>query len=88
MRESHRECQVGDSPEWRGTVKRWNGTRGPLAELPTTYVRQLYVDALVFSIEALRHLVSVLGADRIGRRRVRPFPSVRPVRPARRGAGR
>ena len=38
---------------------------GPLARRPTEYVKQLYVDALVFTGDALRHLVSVLGADRI-----------------------
>ena len=47
---------------------------GPLAELPTTYVKQLYVDALVFSSEALRHLVSVLGASRIVIGTDYPFP--------------
>ena len=36
-----------------------------LARRPTEYVKQLFVDALVFTGDALRHLVSVLGADRI-----------------------
>ena len=47
---------------------------GPLAELPTTYISQLYVDALVFSSEALRHLVSVVGAGRIVIGTDYPFP--------------
>ena len=47
---------------------------GPLVELPTTYVKQLYVDALVFSSEALRHLVSVVGASRIVIGTDYPFP--------------
>ena len=37
----------------------------PLAQRPTEYVKQLYVDALVFSSEALRHLVGVVGASQI-----------------------
>ena len=37
----------------------------PLAQRPTEYVKQLYIDALVFSSEALRHLVAVVGASRI-----------------------
>ncbi len=47
---------------------------GPLAELPTTYISQLYVDALVFSGDALRHLVSVVGASRIVIGTDYPFP--------------
>ena len=47
---------------------------GPLAELPTTYISRLYVDALVFSSEALRHLVAVVGAGRIVIGTDYPFP--------------
>jgi predicted TIM-barrel fold metal-dependent hydrolase len=47
---------------------------GPLARRPTDYVKQLYVDALVFSSEALRHLVSVVGASRVVIGTDYPFP--------------
>ena len=47
---------------------------GPLAQLPTAYVRRLYVDALVFSSEALRHLVAVVGAGQIVIGTDYPFP--------------
>ena len=47
---------------------------GPLAQRPTAYVKQLYVDALVFSSEALRHLVSVVGASRVVIGTDYPFP--------------
>ena len=47
---------------------------GPLAQRPTDYVRRLYVDALVFSGDALRHLVAVLGASQIVIGSDYPFP--------------
>ena len=47
---------------------------GPLAKRPTEYVEQFYVDALVFSSAALRHLVSVVGASRIVIGTDYPFP--------------
>ena len=47
---------------------------GPLARRPTDYVKQLYVDALVFTHTALRHLVSVVGASRIVIGTDYPFP--------------
>ena len=47
---------------------------GPLALRPTDHVKQLYVDALVFSSEALSHLVSVLGANRIVMGTDYPYP--------------
>ena len=37
-----------------------------LKKKPTEYLKQIYVDSLVFSPEALRHLVTVVGADHIG----------------------
>lgn len=37
----------------------------PLAKKPTDYLKQLYYDSLVFTPEALRHLVAEVGADRI-----------------------
>ena len=37
-------------------------------------MKQLYVDALVFSSEALSHLVSVLGANRIVMGTDYPYP--------------
>ncbi len=38
---------------------------GPLNKRPTEYVKQLYSDSLVFTSEALRHLVAVLGVSQI-----------------------
>ncbi len=48
-----------------GCATRPEQCTGPLARRPTDYVKQLYVDALVFTGDALRHLVSVVGANRI-----------------------
>ncbi|PYU22672.1 MAG: hypothetical protein DMG32_17650 [Acidobacteria bacterium] len=45
-----------------------------LKKKPTEYLRQIYVDSLVFSPEALRHLVAVVGADHIGLGTDYPFP--------------
>ena len=38
---------------------------GPLNKRPTEYVKQLYFDSLIFTSEALRHLVAVSGASQI-----------------------
>src|SRR6266508_2655783 len=46
----------------------------PLAKKPTEYLRQLYFDSLVFTPEALRHLVAETGADRIVMGTDYPFP--------------
>ena len=45
-----------------------------LKKKPTEYLKQIYVDSLVFSPEALRHLVAVVGADHIGLGTDYPFP--------------
>lgn len=45
-----------------------------LKKKPTEYLRQIYVDSLVFSPEALRHLVAVVGPDHIGLGTDYPFP--------------
>ena len=45
-----------------------------LKKKPTEYLRQIYVDSLVFSPEALRHLIAVVGADHIGLGTDYPFP--------------
>jgi aminocarboxymuconate-semialdehyde decarboxylase len=43
---------------------------------PSAYLRQLYFDSLVFTPEALRHLVAEVGADRIVVGTDYPFPWV------------
>ena len=43
---------------------------------PTEYLRQIYVDSLVFTPEALRHLVAVVGIDHIMIGTDYPFPWV------------
>ena len=43
---------------------------------PSEYLRQLYFDSLVFTPEALRHLVAEVGADRIMVGTDYPFPWV------------
>jgi aminocarboxymuconate-semialdehyde decarboxylase len=45
-----------------------------LKKKPTEYLKQIYVDSLVFSPEALRHLVAVVGADHIGLGTDYPYP--------------
>jgi aminocarboxymuconate-semialdehyde decarboxylase len=47
---------------------------GTLRKKPTEYLRQLYFDSLVFTPEALRHLVAETGADRIVMGTDYPFP--------------
>ena len=47
---------------------------------PTEYLKQIYVDSLVFTPEGLRHLIAVMGAGQIGLGTDYPFPwSVTPV---------
>jgi aminocarboxymuconate-semialdehyde decarboxylase len=45
-----------------------------LKKKPTEYLKQIYVDSLVFSPEALRHLVAVVGAEHIGLGTDYPYP--------------
>jgi len=47
---------------------------------PTEYMKQIYVDSLVFTPEALRHLIAVVGVNQIGLGTDYPFPwSTAPV---------
>src|SRR6059036_1267077 len=46
----------------------------PLKKKPTEYLRQLYFDALVFTPEALRHLVAEVGSGQIVMGTDYPFP--------------
>jgi aminocarboxymuconate-semialdehyde decarboxylase len=41
---------------------------------PSEYLKQIYVDTIVFNPEALRHLVAVVGAGQIGLGTDYPFP--------------
>jgi aminocarboxymuconate-semialdehyde decarboxylase len=45
-----------------------------LKKKPTEYLKQIYIDSLVFSPEALRHLVAVVGPDHIGLGTDYPYP--------------
>ncbi|HUF90986.1 MAG TPA: amidohydrolase family protein [Candidatus Limnocylindria bacterium] len=47
---------------------------GTLRKRPTEYLRQLYVDSIVFTSEALRHLVAEMGAGQILMGTDYPFP--------------
>src|SRR5882757_10710975 len=51
-----------------------NCTKVTLKKHPTEYLRQLYFDSLVFSPEALRHLVASCGASQIMIGTDYPFP--------------
>jgi aminocarboxymuconate-semialdehyde decarboxylase len=46
----------------------------PLKKRPTEYLRQLYFDSIVFTPEALRHLVAECGASQIVMGTDYPFP--------------
>jgi len=45
-----------------------------LQKQPTEYLKQIYVDTIVFNSEGLRHLIAVMGASRIGLGTDYPFP--------------
>jgi len=45
-----------------------------LSKRPTEYLKQIYVDSLVFSSEALRHLIAVCGITQIVLGTDHPFP--------------
>jgi aminocarboxymuconate-semialdehyde decarboxylase len=49
----------------------------PLKKKPTEYLRQLYFDSLVFTPEALRHLVAETGSGQIVMGTDYPFPWTR-----------
>src|SRR3989475_8009567 len=46
----------------------------PLKKKPTEYLRQLYYDSIIFTPEALRHLVSQVGSSQIVMGTDHPFP--------------
>lgn len=46
----------------------------PLSKKPTEYLRQIYVDTIVFTSEALRHLAAEMGAGQIVMGTDYPFP--------------
>ena len=46
----------------------------PLKKKPTEYLRQLYYDSLVFTPEALRHLVAETGTGQIVMGTDYPYP--------------
>ena len=46
----------------------------PLRKPPAEYLKQIYVDSLVFTPEALRHLVTVMGPEHIMLGTDYPFP--------------
>jgi aminocarboxymuconate-semialdehyde decarboxylase len=48
--------------------------KGKINKAPTAYLKQLYVDSLVFSSEALRHLIAVCGISQIVLGTDYPFP--------------
>ncbi len=51
-----------------------------LKKKPTEYLKQLYFDTIVFTPEALRHLIAVVGAGQLGLGTDYPFPwTVTPV---------
>jgi aminocarboxymuconate-semialdehyde decarboxylase len=49
-------------------------SKTPLKKRPTEYLRQLYFDSLVFTPEALRHLVAECGASQIMMGTDYPYP--------------
>jgi len=51
-------------------------TAGVPRRKPTEYVKQMYYDSLVFTPEALRHLVAEVGADRVVMGTDYPYPWV------------
>jgi aminocarboxymuconate-semialdehyde decarboxylase len=54
--------------------------KGTIKKQPTEYLKQIYVDSIVFTPEGLRHLVATVGADQIGLGTDYPFPwSTTPV---------
>src|SRR5207302_6641830 len=48
----------------------------PLKKKPTEYLKQLYFDSIVFTPEALRHLVAEVGASQIVMGTDYPYPWV------------
>lgn len=45
-----------------------------LKKKPSEYLKQIYVDSIIFNSEGLRHLIAVMGADRVGLGTDYPFP--------------
>lgn len=46
----------------------------PLKKKPTEYLRQMYYDSIVFTPEAMRHLIAEVGVDRVMLGTDAPFP--------------
>jgi aminocarboxymuconate-semialdehyde decarboxylase len=46
----------------------------PIKKRPTEYLKQIYVDSLVFTAEALRHLIAVCGVTQVVLGTDHPFP--------------
>jgi aminocarboxymuconate-semialdehyde decarboxylase len=46
----------------------------PLKKRPTEYLKQMYFDSIVFTPEALRHLIAEVGSDRIVMGTDHPYP--------------
>jgi aminocarboxymuconate-semialdehyde decarboxylase len=51
----------------------------PIKKKPTEYLRDIYVDSMVFSSEGLRHLAAVCGTGRIVMGTDYPYPWTRPA---------
>jgi aminocarboxymuconate-semialdehyde decarboxylase len=49
-------------------------TGGPLKKKPTEYLRQLYYDSIIFTPEAMRHLIAEVGASKFVMGTDYPFP--------------
>ena len=50
------------------------GCTKKILKQPSEYLKQIYVDTIVFNAEALRHLIAVVGAGQIGLGTDYPFP--------------
>ncbi len=63
-----------------GCVAFPNQCKKTIKKKPSEYLKQLYYDAIVFTPEALRHLIAVCGVSQIGMGTDYPFPwTVTPV---------
>jgi aminocarboxymuconate-semialdehyde decarboxylase len=53
---------------------------GKIKKQPTEYLKQIYVDTIIFTPEGLRHLIAVVGPTQIGLGTDYPYPwSTTPV---------
>ena len=51
-----------------------SNARKTIQKQPSEYLKQIYVDTIVFNQEAMRHLIAVVGAGQIGLGTDYPFP--------------